>query len=393
MSLKIMKGAITEGILGTIPDSTDAKKYMASIEEKYRGNDKQYSIAIMQKLINTKHQIYKSVREHIMYLCDLGAKLNSLKMGFDDPFMVHLALVSLPDEYGNPVSSCNNMKEKWTIDELISHVVLEEERLKKSNKDRINNVSNKRKFHGKGDNNNVKKNKLRSNYSQYEKSESSCLAQSKKDGEVCHLCCDDTHYKNDCAKWLKWLACKGEDYISFVDESLYVNFSLNTWWIDSGATVHICNSLHEFIMKTSIRKGEQSLKVVDGKEACVEAFGSIVLHLHSIYKIHLNNVLYVPRLKRNLISIHLLDIDGFSCNFGDMKCLIKYNDADVGLAYLQDKLYLLSLYESVLNVCDDKDKRFCKNETSSKLWHACLGHTSRGRTERLIKEEILRRTH
>jgi hypothetical protein len=40
MSLKIMKGAITDGILGAIPDSTDAKKCMASIEEKYRGNDK-----------------------------------------------------------------------------------------------------------------------------------------------------------------------------------------------------------------------------------------------------------------------------------------------------------------------------------------------------------------
>jgi hypothetical protein len=42
------------------------------------------------------------------------------------------------------------MKEKWIIDELISHVVLEEERLKKSNKDHINNVDNKRKFYGKG---------------------------------------------------------------------------------------------------------------------------------------------------------------------------------------------------------------------------------------------------
>jgi hypothetical protein len=50
----------------------------------------------------------------------------------------------------NLVSSYNNMKEKWIIDELISHVVLEEERLKKSNKDHINNVDNKRKFYGKG---------------------------------------------------------------------------------------------------------------------------------------------------------------------------------------------------------------------------------------------------
>jgi hypothetical protein len=40
MSLKIMKGGIIEGILGAIPDLTDGKKYMASIEEKYRGNDR-----------------------------------------------------------------------------------------------------------------------------------------------------------------------------------------------------------------------------------------------------------------------------------------------------------------------------------------------------------------
>jgi hypothetical protein len=72
-------------------------------------------------------------------------------MRFDDPIMVHLTLVSLLDEYGNLVSSYNNMTEKWTIDNLISHVVLEEERLKKSNKDHINNVGNKRKFHDKGD--------------------------------------------------------------------------------------------------------------------------------------------------------------------------------------------------------------------------------------------------
>jgi hypothetical protein len=71
-----------------------------------------------------------------------------------------------------------------------------------------------------------------------------------------------------------------------------------------------------------------------------------------------------------------------------MKCLIKYNDEDAGLAYLQDKLYLLSLHESVLNVCDNNVKCFSKNETSSKLWHSRLGHVSWGRIEHLIKEEI-----
>jgi hypothetical protein len=66
------------------------------------------------------------------------------------------------------------------------------------------------------------------------------LTQPKKDGEVCHFCGDDTHYENECAKCL---TPKGEDYITFVDESFHVYFSLNTWWIDSGTTVHVCNSL------------------------------------------------------------------------------------------------------------------------------------------------------
>jgi hypothetical protein len=54
--------------------------------------------------------------------------------------------------------------------------------LKKSNKDHINNVDNKRKFHGKGDNNIVKKNKPQRNYFKYEKGESSRSTQPKEDG-------------------------------------------------------------------------------------------------------------------------------------------------------------------------------------------------------------------
>jgi hypothetical protein len=57
-------------------------------------------------------------------------------------------------------------------------------------------------------------------------------------------------------------------------------------------------------------------------------------------------------------------------------------------------MYMLSLNDfPVMNVCDvtNKQKRnnSSDNETSSKLWHCYLCHISRGRMERLIKEEIL----
>jgi hypothetical protein len=57
-------------------------------------------------------------------------------------------------------------------------------------------------------------------------------------------------------------------------------------------------------------------------------------------------------------------------------------------------LYMLPLNDfPVMNVCNATNKRrrimTSDNETSSKLWHCNLGHISRGRMERLIKEEIL----
>jgi len=113
----------------------------------------------------------------------------------------------------------------------------------------------------------------------------------------------------------------------------------------------------------------------------------------------LKDVLYVPSLQRNLISVSKLDDDLITCHFGDGKCEIHFNKECVGLAFRQDKLYLLSLSENV-NVVSSKNENSssCGNGTkkrkridaiSSKLWHYRLGHISRGRIERLVKASIL----
>lgn len=117
------------------------------------------------------------------------------------------------------------------------------------------------------------------------------------------------------------------------------------------------------------------------------------------FVLHLYNVLFVPSLRRNLISVSRLnDDENVRCHFGDKKCLIQYNKKDVGLAVLQDMLYLLT-HCNVVNQIDAsepvrrtrKDNKRKRNdgESSSKLWHCRLGHISRGGIERLIKEDIL----
>ena len=118
---------------------------------------------------------------------------------------------------------------------------------------------------------------------------------------------------------------KGEDTITFVDESLYLSYDKSTWWIDSGATVHVANSLHGASMRRTLPRGARRIKVANRLEAEVEAIAEFHLELHSGFVLCLRDVLYVPSLQRNLISASKLDDDVVACHFGDDKCEIQFD--------------------------------------------------------------------
>jgi hypothetical protein len=64
---------------------------------------------------------------------------------------------------------------------------------------------------------------------------------------------------------------KGIDRVYFVNESLYSQFSKSTWWIDSGATVHIANSLQGFHSTRAMQRSERCIEVANEVQADVEA--------------------------------------------------------------------------------------------------------------------------
>lgn len=53
----------------------------------------------MNELMSKKYNDMGCMREHILELLDIGAKLNALDVPMSDPFQVHIALNSLPNEY------------------------------------------------------------------------------------------------------------------------------------------------------------------------------------------------------------------------------------------------------------------------------------------------------
>jgi hypothetical protein len=75
----------------------------------------------------------------------------------------------------------------------------------------------------------------------------------------------------------------------------------------------------------TLRREERSIRVANGVEAEVEAIGELPLELNNDFILRLYNVLYVPSLSRNLISVLCLDDDGYDCQFVNKQCLILFD--------------------------------------------------------------------
>jgi hypothetical protein len=205
----------------------------------------------------------------------------------------------------------------------------------------------------------------------------------------------------DCVEFLKWLnMCdknKCKDLITSIDESLYLYYSSCTWWIDLGATIHVVNSLDGLGTRRTLPRGERTIRLTNSEEVEVEAIGELPLEISNGFTLYLHDIFYVPYMRRNLISVSCLDDDGFDFLFSKRQCLITFNNEVVGRAFIHDKLYLLSIKDSInvvsfengVNVSSSKNKHKRIDDVSSKLWHHRLCHILREIIERLVKELIL----
>jgi hypothetical protein len=115
-----------------------------------------------------------------------------------------------------------------------------------------------------------------------------------------------------------------------------------------------------------MQRSKRCIEVANGVQADVEAIGDISLELADGFTILLRDVLFVPSLHKNLISVSRLE-DSYECYFGHGKCAIWFKDACVGIALLHDELYFLSLREKVHFVCNVNEHVSLLNKEQNKI--------------------------
>jgi hypothetical protein len=243
----VIKSSIKEAIKGGIPDCETAKEYLKKVESQFTGSSKTYASTIIKRLMTEKYSFRSGVREHILKMSNMTSKLKTMDMGLKDEFLVHLVMSSLPKEFEALEINYNSRPENWGIEKLIAMCAQEEGRIKNAHCDFINHMKH-----------NKKKNFSNSPQSKKSYSHDHKASSFKGQGKspmkeqdhvtkgVCRHYKQEGHYMRDCVEFLRWLNMRGKnkckDLITSIDESLYLDYSSCTWWIDSGATIYVVNS-------------------------------------------------------------------------------------------------------------------------------------------------------
>ena len=171
-----------------------------------------------------------------------------------------------------------------------------------------------------------------------------------------------------------------------------VNINTNTWWIDSGSTIHISNSLQGMQNLRKLVRSEQFILSGNKIGSHVEAIGTCYLNLDGGFVLELKRTFYVPSFSQNLISVSRLVLFGYSFHFSETSFGLIYKSDCVGNGILSDGLYRIFLQnDTTYNSLHDQTsiKRCVVNEDSSTLWHRRLGHIFIARKKKLVNDGVL----
>ena len=119
------------------------------------------------------------------------------------------------------------------------------------------------------------------------------------------------------------------------------------WVVDSGATRHICANRDAFTSYTLVGDDKKVVFLGDSHTAQVLGKGKVMLKLTSVKTLVLSDVLHVPNIRANLISVALLGKVGVKVSFEYDRILMTKNNIFVGKGFCNQGLFVLSIFEVI----------------------------------------------
>ena len=147
------------------------------------------------------------------------------------------------------------------------------------------------------------------------------------------------------------------------------------WIIDSGATSHTCNDRDLFIGLYPLKSPLEVL-LGDGHKLTATAYGTVKLLMksgqRSSRKCILHDVLYIPELSYNLLSVSKAVERGNIVKFGSSSCIIR--DSNRKLITIAQNVGGLYQIDTTATYINSAQTTSCREITKEDVWHRRFGH-------------------
>jgi hypothetical protein len=141
------------------------------------------------------------------------------------------------------------------------------------------------------------------------------------------------------------------------------------WIIDSGASRHMTGDQAR-LSNLNERKTSYKVELGDKSTYPVEGFGQASVKLESCNHVHLSNVLYVPGLEKNLVSISCLEDKGNIIAFMDGKVLSWHKNSSI-----EDARVIGSREGNLYRLLERNEEALVHDEVNpNELWHRRYAH-------------------
>ena len=367
-------------------DYDTASDVIANLVDMFEGQVATKGQAALRKLLNLRQQPGTPVKDHMILVMSLIAEMTANGASMDYLPQMTMVFETLSKEFVPFKTTYSLTGKELTLSELMKELQEFERMLKKDSPPKevhMVDASGSDPSSGKG----KKRQKTQSSGVQPKGKDKKKKKARDPKKLKCFFCGKKGHIKKNCRDFLAKGGKEGMRDLLVVETCL-VEESNDLWVIDSGATNHVCVSLQGFKETRSLSDESLSLRMGDGSLVLAEAVGDVHLYFDSFRFLVLRDCFYVPRLKRNLISVACLFKDSYSVSFSN-KVVIRKNKSFICSGWMQNNLYFIKpKMDTLLNTEITENSKRLKTSHSNKtyLWHLRLGHISLDRIRRLARD-------
>lgn len=337
---------------------------------------KQFEFVSITQIVRLNRKFYAAtmkedgdVMEHITYMTTLAEQLREMKEEISDQKFATVLLGSLPESYDNFISSLNAQKAEDLKWENVKSLLVEEYMKRKDKKtkfpdqqDALFSKKSNYSFQGKNQSRGSRHHSTmtRDGGEQYQR------RSNQMRGIKCFKCERFGHIVKNCPLNKKpnqsniteeSKQAEGESEGIALSSTSTSKEKNDQWFIDSGATKHM--TFQRNIM-TDYEKYEKPSKIYLGDNRVIKAYGEgkVKIECHDGTEnitLNLHKVLFVPEIKKNLLSVPAMTQMDAEVLFDNEKCYVTKNGKTINIGHLVDsKLFVVNTQQDHANITTTK---------------------------------------